>query len=352
MSSPGPITCCCNKDLFVCCLTIKVEAGCPVLGDLGNCQVGGGPLGAISFDVHQVRCVESEEQCNCDNIYVNNCEWFGCLPGGFGSPAYTVAIVECEAVFLEGELCVDGAAPPDTACERLPTPCPKYKCGPCGPIPDGCSTECPQTIPTCTPQACCQPPPPPPLCCFYSIAGDCISDVTCAPCPENPTAGIYARPVENCDECNIIGTPCILLTTGSCGSSEAGNVPGDCCPGQPDCCVSGCGDCSIASYPGYPEYPTPTCGKDCGTYDADGFPTCSSSRCYCSCDSTPPNTQLPLCNCDPGPILSCGGGPLGAPPSNPLNIFAEGRLTSGFISVDSVYSLNTLFLFGYGNKHL
>ena len=340
MSSPGPITCCCNKDLFVCCLFIKAEVACTVLENLDNCQVGGGPPATIDVFTRQVKCVESEEQCNCDDLNVQECGWFGCVPE-LVALGYTVnaAIVDCAATFLEGELCVDGAAPPDTICTPRPGPCPKYKCGPCGPIADGCTMDCPQTIPTCTPQACCQPPPPPSLCCFYTIAGDCISSVNCAPCPENPTAGVHTRPVDTCDDCNTNpGTPCILLTTTCCGSSKAsGSGSGNpCCPdSDPNCCVDFCGDCDAI------------CCKNCVSVGADGFATCSLQRCYCPCGDNMP-AQLPLCPCTEGPTLTCNAFTL----INPLNNFAEGRLTSGFTSVDSAYSLNTLFLFGYGNKHL
>ena len=335
MSSTSPITCCCNKDLFVCCLNIEAEVACVVLDDLGNCQVGAVPYATITVFTNQVKCVASEEQCNCDDLDVQECYWFGCVPELIAL-GYSVnaTIVNCEATFLEDEPCVDGYAPPDTVCIPLPEPCRKYKCGPCGPLPDGCTTDCPQTIPTCPPEACCQPPPPPSLCCFYTITnGECISSIGCAPCPETPTEGVITRPVDTCDECNTNpGTPCILLTTTCCTSGDP-----DCCsPENPgcsgnagNCCVSGC-SCAL-------------CCCDCATAG------CSNQRCVCPCGDNMP-TQLPLCPCTPGPTLTCG--PFGALTLNPLDTFAEGRLTSGFISVDSAYSLNTLFLFGYGNKHL
>lgn len=340
MSSPGPITCCCNKDLFVCCLTIKAEVVCTVQEDLGNCQVGGGPTQTVEILTHQVKCVESEEQCNCDGLDVQGCNWFGCVPEliALGYIVGAATIVDCEAVFLENELCVDGYAPPDTICTPLPTPCRKYKCGPCGPILDGCTMDCPQTIPTCTPQACCQPPPPPSLCCFYTITGDCISSVGCAACPETPTEGVITRPVDNCDDCNTNpGTPCILLTTTCCSSSDDIGGNQGCGPGGYENCVDFCGYCHAI------------CCKNCQSSDASGNPTCTNQRCVCPCGDSMP-TQLPLCLCTPGPTLTCL--PFGALTLNPLDTFAEGRLTSGFISVDSSYSLNTLFLFGYGNKHL
>ena len=324
MSFPGPITCCCDNNLYRCCVSGDVKYTCPREVDLGACQVGPGEPDSITINQNRVVCVESEDKCNeqCDGVS------------------------NCVAVFYGDEPCEGDVPPPGSYCEPQSEPCTKFKCGPCGPIADGCTLVCPPTIPTCTPQACCQPPPPPVLCCCWTIVDNCVTDRTCLPCPDNIPAGTTCYVVDTCDECFFPPNgPCILLTTSCCPTSGGWNP----CCSVPDasCCTDGCGFCAQLPPPG-------TCCKNCrSTPNPDGTASCAQSRCYCPCGDFVP-FQLPLCPCDVGPPESCGPfGPFaqeGRP--NSFDAFAEGRLTSGFISVDSSYSLNTLFLFGYGNKHL
>jgi hypothetical protein len=315
MSFPNPVTCCCDKNLYRCCVSGDVKYACPREVDLGNCQVGPGEPDSITINQNRVICVESEDKCDeqCDGVS------------------------NCTAVFYGDALCEGDVPPPGSYCEPQSEPCTKFKCGPCGPIADGCTMACPPTIPTCTPQDCCEPPPPPVLCCCWTIVDNCVTDRTCLPCPDNIPAGTHCYVVDTCDECFFPpGGPCILLTTTCCTSGNpdcCDNEPG-CDPSPGGCCVSGCSCVDL-------------CCCDCAT------PGCAFERCYCDCDDFVP-PQPPLCPCTEGPSRNCGPfGPFaqeGKP--NGFDTFAEGRLTSGFISVDSAYSLNTLFLFGYGNKHL
>ena len=318
-ATTGPIACCCDNQLYTCCLKLTMSMICQD-SVVQGCAVIPVDAPPIEYFAYFNKCVELAADCNCDDIG-------NTLPGHVNA-----TIIGCQAAFT-GYECV-GTQPPPVGpdveeCGPTVQPCQNYECGPCAYRPTGCTpatAETPCTPPPfCPPDPCCEPAPPT-ICCCATVVDGCIASNDCTFCPAGaPAAGVYCTPVQDCSQC----TPDVGISI------------------YTPCCRSGpCGTAWNCSGPEWDLQGNPvTCCSDC--IDSSQNPTCQYEVCIMPC-STNPAPQLPLCPCDEPRV----GGPCSLFTGRLNQDFAENRYTSGFVNTPNGYEINSIFLFGYGNNHL
>ena len=324
-ATTGPIACCCDNQLYTCCLRLTMSMICQD-SVVQGCAVIPVDAPPIEYFAYVSKCVERAEDCNCEDIG-------NTLPGHVNA-----TIIGCSASFT-GYECVGTQPPPvgpDSPEECGPNilPCQAYECGPCSYRPTGCTpgvagTPCPPP-PTCIPDPCCEPAPPT-MCCCATVAGGCIVSNECVACPAGAAgAGVSCTEIQDCSLCtNNVG---IWIAT-------------QCCP---SCLDPFCRDWDVPV--GTTPEPTLLCGcgdGDCSFGSQEGQKTCTMRQCLMPCPSTP-IPDLPLCPCEEPIVIGICGTFTGRLDQD----FAEDRYTSGFINTPNGYEINPLFLFGYGNNHL
>jgi len=340
MSTNPAVPCCCIRPKFVCCKTYSVALTCPVdqLGE--DCDVipGVPPEATINYLYKVVSCVESEEECVCEEIPEQEGVaggFGGGAGGGFGGgfgglpPGHTINTC-VSAVFHDIE-CENNQPPGDREiCKNdKEIPCCKKACGPCGPMSVGAANDCPPV--NCQDQDCCEPPPPTLCCCYEIIGGECYTR-SCGVCPDPIPDNCYQVPA--CDQCTVDDPDeCVLMIAAACCQT---NVECKGCCGTEDC------DCFCTGLP--------FCCK------CEGPPGCVRLKCVCPCPYDGP----------PGPPLCSGCGPPRSIPggcilssSDPeylgdysYDALIENRIDKGYVKTETGVNLNTLFLFGYGYKNL
>jgi len=344
MSTNPAIPCCCISPKFVCCKTYAVALTCPVeqIGD--DCDVISGvpPEVKCEYEYKIVSCVDSEEECVCEEISeqeVTGTGGFGSGGGGGGMggssggfpPGHTISA--CISAVFHNIKCENNQPPNDREiCKNDKNrPCCKKECGPCGPMAAGCADDCPP--PNCEEQECCEPPPPT-LCCCSTIEGGECSVKTCGPCPPDPIPpNCYQVPA--CDQCTDGPDDCTFYQSALCCPTEF-----CCCNPEATC------DCCDGSIPACCECEEPGCVR---------------FKCICPCGSGPPSGP-PLCmgcgqpTANPAGCLALGLQTEMQHPGNKFEdnfgTFVENSIEKGLIKTKTDVKLNTLFLFGYGYKNL
>lgn len=382
MASYNPATpCCCGAqgEGRLCCISVTVALECPTLivnSDPEDCGTLEGPVEYLTASAKFRYCVNSLQECNCDLLDRPPSGGGGGFGGGQTQNSFEqftngldYDLIECNAIFHPDKSCTytgpeveqdpdnpqdpddpDNPEDPDNPsnpCKEGGKLCPKYICGPCGPLESGCTfvegdTPCP-SFPNCELKPCCEDGPPQ-LCCCTAILNSCVTSAFCQECPEVLTsgtgaAGIVCTPVTSCAGCDTTDSNFSILVTTLCCSS---------------CGLLGSTWVNKCEYqPGQPlDYSQFPCCHVCALQDQPG--ACDRSKCIKLCTDGPVS-GAPLCPCPLGPVTL--GGCFQQAQSSPYGTIensAEGNYLKGLIydPITGTYIQNTLLFFGYGMDQL
>lgn len=343
MGSYNPAIPCCCDGQNLCCLSLTFEQLCQTTNiDVQNCTTIDGPIEVVTYSKEFRTCVTSEEECNCELLSnPQDIDGFGQIPPGG-------TVVDCSATYYPNIRCDSLEA--EEACAGGDTVCINYKCGPCGPVRDGCvtvdsGTPCPP-IPNCGRDPCCDTPPTQ-LCCRRVISGACIVSANCEVCTEETSSGTGVNGeisifVPNCEGCNL--DTGFLITTLCCSTCSYVDTDVD---GFFETLKNACVESGQ-------QPDLTTCCSDCSTVDpVTGDIDCLFAACLfpCAAGVSPPN----ICACPIAPTgYECF---LFTQPTfryGTASNSAEGNFMSGMIydPVTKTYRQNRLFLFGYGYDKL